>query len=138
MSQITVKQKIFMALDANENGFMSVEDIAKVAYGDAYMKETKKHLKGLIQRNISHGIALLSEYGKLVVTLKEPTAPGSKMTFKNIVGYKIADKSDSSLILDNLQSKEERLESSKQLALSFQELAVEAKVIEPTDLKRLN
>ena len=138
MSQITVKQKIFMALDANENGFMSVEDIAKVAYGDAYMKETKKHLKGLIQRNISHGIALLSEYGKLVVTLKEPTRPGAKTSYRNIIGYKIADKSDSSLILENLQSKEERIESSTQIALSFQDLAIESKVIEPTDLKRLN
>ena len=67
MKKLSVKQKIADVLMENENGFLSIEQIAAIAYEDAYMKETKKHLNGLIKRNITHAIAILSEEGFLVI-----------------------------------------------------------------------
>ena len=46
MKKLSVKQKIADVLMENENGFLSIEQIAAIAYEDAYMKETKKHLNG--------------------------------------------------------------------------------------------
>lgn len=125
MKKLTVKQKIYDTLMDNENGFMSIETIAKETYRDAYMKETSKHLNGLVQRNMTHAIAMLSGDGYIVITLKKPTKNGNMIKKKTVLGYKIADKEDSEHVLDNLSSKSERLEIAKQTRLDFKNLAID-------------
>lgn len=129
MEKLTVKAKIFATLKDNaekvDSDFMSVEEIAKETYGDAYMKETSKHLNGLVQRNMTHAIAMLAEDGEIVITLKAPTKNGNKIKKKTILGYKIAAKEDSEYVVDNLSSRSERLEIAKQMKLGFQNLAID-------------
>lgn len=134
MSKITVKQKIYQALMENTNGFMSVEDLAETIYQDAYMRETKKHLTGLVKRNITHAIAMLAEDGQLVITLKEPTKKAVKLTRKKVLGYKIADIEDSDYVLDELTSRKERLQIVSDKKIGFQTQAIETGIIEPTGL----
>ena len=105
MEKMSVKQKIAEVLMENDNGFLSIEEIAKLSYQDAYMKETRKHLNGLIKRNIIHAIAMLSEEGFLVIKDLEPCANSKKLTHKTVNGYKIADKEDSESIIINLKTK---------------------------------
>lgn len=123
MKKVSVKQKIAEVLMENDNGFLSIEQIASLAYKDAYMKETKKHLNGLIKRNISHAIALLSEEGYLVIKDLERCSNSVKMTHKKVNGYKIADKEDSQTVLTNLISKNERLQIASNTKQDFEHLA---------------
>ena len=67
MKTITVKERISKVLLENTNGFLSIEEIARIGYGEAYMRDTQKQLNGLIKRNISHAIALLSDKGLVVL-----------------------------------------------------------------------
>lgn len=130
MKKLSVKQKIADVLMENDNGWLSIEQIAQLAYPDAYMKETRKHLDGLIKRNITHAIALLSEEGFLVIKDLEPCVSSIKMTHKKVNGYKIADKEDSELVFTNLKSKLERLEIAEQIKFEFESLANNNKFIE--------
>jgi len=129
MKKISVKQKIADVLMENDNGFLSIEQIAALAYEDAYMKETKKHLNGLIKRNITHAIAMLSEEGFLVIKDLEPCVNSKKMTHKAVNGYKIADKEDSESIIVNLKTKSERLEIAEQTKFNFESLVNESKYL---------
>lgn len=123
MKKVSVNQKIAEVLMENDNGFLSIEQIALLAYKDAYMKETKKHLNGLVKRNMSHAIALLSEEGYLVIKDLEECANSVKMTHKKVNGYKIADKEDSKMIFKNLISKNERIEIATNTKSNFEHLA---------------
>ena len=124
MKKVSVKQKIAEVLMENDNGYLSIEKIAALAYENAYRKETKKHLNGLIKRNISHAIALLSEEGYLVIKDLEECVNSVKMTHKKVNGYKIADKEDSKMIFKNLISKNERLEIESSIKSDFESLAI--------------
>lgn len=100
--ELAVKEKIANVLiQHSEDSFLSIEQIASIAYGDAYLKETKKHLDGLVKRNMIHAIALLVENNLIVI--------------KNAGSYKIADESDNEYVIRNLISKKERLEISQQI-----------------------
>ena len=122
MKKVSVKQKIAEVLMENDNGFLSVEQIASLAYNEAYMKETKKHLNGLIKRNITHAIALLSEEGYLVIKDLEECNNSIKMTHKKVNGFKIADKEDIDIVRTNLISKRERLEIASHIKSDFENL----------------
>jgi len=129
MKKLSVKQKIADVLMENDNGFLSIEQIASLAYEDAYMKETKKHLNGLIKRNITHAVALLSEEGFLVIKDLERCVNSVKMTHKKVNGYKIADKEDSEIVITNLKSKFERLEIASQIKFEFENLISNNKIL---------
>jgi len=129
MNKISVKQKIADVLMENENGFLSIEQIASIAYQDAYMRETKKHLNGLIKRNITHAIAILSEEGFLVIKDLERCVNSVKITHKKVNGYKIADIEDSDTVITNLLSKGERLEIATQVKINFESLATDNKLL---------
>jgi hypothetical protein len=122
MTKISVKQKIAEVLMENTNGFLSIEQIASLSYKDAYMKETKKHLNGLIKRNITHAIAMLMEEGFLVIKDLEPCVNSKKISHKTVNGYKIADKEDSESIIINLKTKSERLEIAEQTKFDFESI----------------
>ena len=122
MKKLSVKQKIADVLMENNNGFLSIEQIAQLSYQDAYMKETRKHLNGLIKRNMTHAIALLSEEGFLVIKDLEQCVNGKKMTHKGVNGYKIADKEDSESIIINLKTRNERLEIASNIKSEFESL----------------
>lgn len=120
---LPVKKRIYTVLLENKNGFLNYEEIAQIAYGDAYVKATKKHLNGLIKRNVQHGIAMLTEDGYMVIKDLQPTSSGSKLSYKGVNGYKIADKEDIDIVKKNLKTKNERLEIASQIRLNFEGLA---------------
>ena len=130
MKKLTVKQKICDVLMENNNGFLSIEEIAQRAYSEAYMKETKKHLNGLVKRNMVHAIAELSLEGYLVIKDLERCSNSAKLSHKRVNGYKIADKEDGEMVIVNLQSKSERLEVAQQMKLNFESLVSNNNLIE--------
>jgi len=121
--ELTVKEKIGKVLMENANGFLSLEEIAEIAYGSAYVRPSKPHYNGLIKRNMDHAIALLSKLGFTVVKDLEPTVKSSSLSFKRVLGYKIADKEDIEAVRNNLQTKKERLEIASDNKDNFELLA---------------
>lgn len=130
MKTLSVKQRIYTVLMENELEFLSHEEIAEIAYGLAYLRETKKHLNGLIKRNIPHAIAMLAEDGYVVIKDLQRTVNGNKMTYRGINGYKIADKEDIKIVEKNLLTKKQRIEVAEQIKIDFIELAEENKLLE--------
>ena len=65
-----VKERIYQVLLENENGFLTVEQIAKLAFKNVYMSETKKHLNGLIKRNMVYAIGELTKNGFIIRPLQ--------------------------------------------------------------------
>jgi hypothetical protein len=128
MKAPSVKNKISVVLMENKNGFLSIEEIAKRAYGDSYMKETKNHLNALVRRNITHAIADLSQEGYLVIKDLEPCVNSEKLSHKKVNGYKIADAEDIEMVVVNLKSRRERLEIAAQKKLDFEYLATDNKI----------
>lgn len=129
MEKISVKQKIADVLMVNDNGFLSIEQLAELCYEGAYMKETKKHLNGLIKRNISHAIAMLSEEGFLVIKDLQRCNNSQKLTYKTVNGYKIADKENIKAIEINLKTKSERLQIAEQIKYNFESLVNNSKYL---------
>lgn len=130
MKTLSVKQRIYTVLMENELEFLSHEEIAEIAYGLAYLRETKKHLNGLIKRNIPHAIAMLAEDGYVVIKDLQRTVNGNKMTYRGVNGYKIADKEDIKIVEKNLLTKKQRIEVAEQIKIDFIELAEENKLLE--------
>ena len=137
-TKVSVKDKICAALLENEGDFLSVEQLAQNIYKEAYMKETSRYLNGLVQRNVIHAIAMLHEDGHLVLTLKEPTKNGKKMTRKKVLGYKIADKEDSTYVLADLKTKKERLEIAYEKKQEFESQAYELGLIEYNNTRTID
>lgn len=129
MRTLTVKQRIYTVLIENKNDFLSINEIAETAYDVAYLKETKKHLNGLIKRNIAHAIAMLSEDGYVVIKDLQRCIKSNKMTYKGVNGYKIADKEDIDLVKENLLTKVQRIEIAEQIRFDFTALAEENKLL---------
>ncbi len=134
--KLTVKQRIYNVLMENKNGELNHEEIAERAYGDAYLRETKKHLTGLVKRSVSHAIAMLAEDGYIVVRVldsfsKEDLINGNHKTSykKKLKGYKIADKEDIKMVEANLLRKEERIENAEQLKIEYHRLAQDNKLL---------
>ena len=134
--KLTVKQRIYNVLMENQNGELNYQEIAERAYGDAFLRETKKYLTGLVKRNISHAIAMLAEDGYIVIRVLEKLSDedllkgDTKTSFKKkIKGFKIADKEDIRMVEVNLQRKEQRIESARQIKIDFHKLAEDNKLL---------
>ena len=138
-TKLAVKDKIANVLmQHSEDSFLSIEQIASLAYEGAYLKETKKHLNGLVKRNMPHAIALLSEMNIIVIKDLEPTLNGKKLSYKGVNGYKVADEEDKEVLSRNLISKKQRLEISQQMLFDFAGLAGDSNLISSDELLKLN
>jgi len=123
MKKLTVKDRIYEVLMENQNGFLTPEQIAEISYGPAYIRDTRKGLDSLIKRNMIYAIGQLNKDGYVVIKDLEPTENGIKLSYKKVLGYKIADTEDIDDVKKNLKTKEERLEIYQEKKKEFKELA---------------
>lgn len=108
MSTTTIQRRILNVLvEHKEKKYMSISDIARLAYGDAYIRDTKKHLENLIRRNIYPTIGLAMQNDMIVLTVKNRNAETGEIE-KKVLGYKIAGREDQAIIDLMMEDKEKR------------------------------
>jgi hypothetical protein len=111
MSTTPIKRRILNVLVENKDRkYLTVSDIARIAYGDAYIRDTRKHLDNLVRRNIYPAMELAMENEMLVLTVKNRN-PITNEIEKRVLGYKIAGSEDKAIIDTMLQDKEKRANS---------------------------
>jgi hypothetical protein len=108
MSTTAIKQRILNVLIKHKDRkYITISEIARLAYGDAYIRDTRKHLDQLIRRNIYSAMELAMQNDMIVLTVKNRN-PITKEIEKKILGYKIAGKEDYDIIQTMLEDKEKR------------------------------
>lgn len=96
-SQLTVKELILNALMGNENGFMTVGQIARDVFGLQYGKFSKTTLKATVKRNIYGAIAIAASKGLVVIGKRNMAVKGRPFDQWKIAGEK--DREEVILIL---------------------------------------
>jgi hypothetical protein len=86
-----VKELVADVLANNDNGYMTVADIAEKAFGDAYIGYTYKALDEKVRRSIYGAISILSEQGIVVIGLKNEKLKGNIIDRWKIVGEEDVD-----------------------------------------------
>ena len=81
-----VKELVADVLAKNDNGYMTVADIAELAFGSAYISYTYKALDEKVRRSIYGAISILSEQGIVVIGLKNESLKSNPIDRWKIVG----------------------------------------------------
>lgn len=81
-----VKELVADVLAGNDNGYMTVTDIAEKAFGDAYISYTYKALDEKVRRSIYGAISILSKQGIVVIGLKNEALKSNPIDRWKIVG----------------------------------------------------
>ena len=108
MRTTAIKRRILNVLvQYKDRSYLTISEIAELAYGEAYIRDTKKGLDNLVKRNIYSAMDLAIENDMILLPVKRRIAD-TKEIEKKILGYKIAGKEDSEYIDILLQDKEKR------------------------------
>lgn len=108
MKTTPIKRRILNVLvQYKDRPFLTVSEIAQLAYGVAYIRDTKRHLDGIVRRNIYSVMDLALENDMIVLPVKKRNTDTNEIE-KKTLGYKIAGKEDSEYIDMLLQDKEKR------------------------------
>ncbi len=108
MSTTPIKRRILNVLvQHKESAYLTVEQIAEYAYGDAYIRDTKKHLNGIVRRNIYSAMEMAIDNNMIILPVKRKNHETGEIE-KRTLGYKIAGKEDGDYINMLLQDKEKR------------------------------
>jgi len=106
MKTTPIKRRILNVLvQYKDNSFLTISDIARLAYGQAYIRDTRKHLDQLVRRNIYSVMDLAIENNMIVLPVKERK---DGEISKKTRGYKIAGKEDAEYVDMLLEDKEKR------------------------------
>jgi hypothetical protein len=106
MKTTPIKKRILNVLvQYKERPYLTVSEISSLAYGVAYIRDTKRHLDSIVRRNIYSASALALENDMIVLPVKKKEDGNIA---KRILGYKIAGKEDSDFIQMLLEDKEKR------------------------------
>jgi len=133
----SIRRSILDALVENENGFMPVQEIAEVALGPFPNSAFKRLGINQVKRNIGHAIELAASNDLMIIAKKAPTKIDSSKNFR-IVGYKVADESDEKWVKEAIESKADKVQEYSNSYNLFASRLVENKLIEPSDLLKLN
>jgi hypothetical protein len=107
MKTTPIKRRILNVLvQYKDRPHLTVSEIGQLAYGVAYIRDTRKHLDGIIRRNIYSVMDLALENDMIVLPVKQKSEEGELK--KKTMGYKIAGKEDSDFIHMLLKDKEKR------------------------------
>jgi hypothetical protein len=118
-STIKINSRILNALVNSKNAtYMTVEDIARAAYGEAYIRDTRKYLNALIKRNMASAMELAIKNDMIILPVKSKK---DGLIRKELLGYKIADRNDHDIIQTLLQDKEQRANAYILSAKRFQD-----------------
>ena len=108
MKTTPIKRRILNVLvQYKDMPYLTVEDIARLAYGEAYIRDTRKHLKALVQRNIYSVMELAADNKMFLLPVKDRDKESGELR-KKALGYKIAGKEDQEYISRLLDDKERR------------------------------
>jgi hypothetical protein len=108
MKTTPIKRRILNVLvQYKDRPFLTVSEIAQLAYGVAYIRDTRRHLDAIVRRNIYSVMDLALENDMIVLPVKKRNTETNEIE-KKTLGYKIAGKEDSAYIDMLLQDKEKR------------------------------
>ena len=128
----SIKELIYDSLINNENGYLTVQELASQVFGAQYGKYTKKGLEDKIRRNIYGSIAMASENGLLVIGKRNNELKG------NIIDkWKIAGETDTEDVRKVLADKDERTGGYIKSRNKFIGTAQENKLLPDSDTQRV-
>lgn len=108
MRTTSIKRRILNVLvQYKDRSYLTISEIAELAYGEAYIRDTRKHLDAIVRRNIYSVGDLAIDNNMIVLPVKKRDAETGEVE-KKILGYKIAGKEDAEYIDILLQDKEKR------------------------------
>jgi len=108
MKTTAIKRRILNVLvQYKDRSFLTISEIAQLAYGVAYIRDTRRHLDNIVRRNIYSVMELALENDMIVLPVKKRKEDSNELE-KKIIGYKIAGKEDQDIIDMLLQDKEKR------------------------------
>lgn len=134
---VAVKTRILNVLVENENGFISVDEIAEKALGPFPNGQFRNLGIKQVKQNMGHAIELGAERGLIVIAKKYPTKNDENKRFR-IAGYKIADLSDGEYIQEAIESKVDRQKSYTESLNLFSSRVIETELLPYSDVKKLN
>jgi len=142
-NSISINQRVKNVLIQNleeDGGFLSLSEITRFAYGDAYIKETKKTLTGKVKRAMLQVIKDLENAGLIVMKDREVTLSGKKLTHNRILGYKIfaGSEGDRGHLDMHRLNNAERFKIAQETIRDFDVAAFKAGLIEERDIKRIS
>jgi hypothetical protein len=127
-----VKDMIVEVLANNTNGYMTVADIAEIAFAGSYSAYTYKHLNDLVKRSIYSAIAKLHKQGLVVIGKKN-----EKIKSNPIDRWKVAGSEDKSDVEKVLNEKTNRTQGYMKAANVFIENATENKILDEVEQFKL-
>ena len=108
MKTTPIKRRILNVLvQYKDRPYLTVSEIAQLAYGVAYIRDTRKHLDRIVRRNIYSVMELATENDMIVLPVKDRDKVTGEIK-KAALGYKIAGREDSEYISRLLNDKEKR------------------------------
>ncbi|MFO8067444.1 MAG: hypothetical protein R6U11_07675 [Bacteroidales bacterium] len=134
MRTTSIKRRILNVLvQYKDRSYLTISEIAELAYGEAYIRDTRKHLDNLVRRNIYSTMELALENSMIILPVKKRNAETGEIE-KRILGYKIAGKEDAEYIDILLQDKEKRA-NAYILAYNNSIKELEQRKLLPADMK---
>ena len=131
-----VKTRILNVLVENEDGFLSVDEIAEKALGPFPNGQFRNLGVKQVKQNIGHAIELGAEQGMIIIAQKFPTKKDLTKRFR-IAGYKIADSTDANYIKQAIDSKAERQKSYTESLNLFSSRVIENELLPHTEVMEL-
>jgi len=127
-----VKDMIVDVLAQNTDGYMTVADIAEIAFAGSYSAYTYKHLNDLVKRSIYGAIAKLHEQGLVVIGKKN-----EKLKSNPIDKWKVAGVEDTADVEKVLNEKTNRTQGYMKATNVFMENATENKLLSDAEQLKL-
>jgi len=141
MKKVPLEKKILSVLEDelidNTHAFLTNEEIAKLIYGDAYMKRTAYWLEKTISNCMSKVRDLAEENGMLVIPLRKPTEKDPNKKFR-ILGWKIYEEGDEIYIVDEFLFKKRKAEAGINSLQNFTDNAKKQGAITGKEIKKLS
>ena len=108
MRTTPIKRRILNVMaQYKDRPYLTVSEIAGLAYGSAYIRDTRRHLDSLVRRNIYSVMDLAVQNDMIIIPVKKRNTDTGDIE-KKILGYKIAGKEDQEYISMYLEDKEKR------------------------------
>lgn len=127
-----VKDLIIDVLENNNNGYMTVADIAEVAFGEAYNVYTNKYLEERTRRSVDRALGELAGKGYITISLKNEKLKGNP-----IDRWKIATEEDQPDVARTLKRKANRANGFVNATQQLRDNAIEKGLLTDDEIKKI-
>ncbi len=109
MKTTPIKRRILNVLaQYKDRPYLTIPEITQLAYGVAYIRDTKKGLEKLVTRNMHSARSLAEENNMFLLPVKDRDEETGEIK-KSTLGWKIAGKEDAEYISRFLDDKDKRV-----------------------------